>query len=88
MSTLEHVLRVSGASARQLDHWRTRGYLKPEGKGGCGTSFRWSADEVRAAVAMTRLVAAGITPAAAARAVRNDGELAPGIVVTIAGLSW
>lgn len=83
MSSLEHVLRVSGATERQIWHWRISGYLMPRGEGGTGYAFDWPADEVRVATAMKRLVDAGVTPAAAARAARNGGELAPGVRVSI-----
>lgn len=71
MSSLEHVLRVSGATARQLDHWVRTGYLHPDGPGGTGNSFHWPAAEIRAAVVMARLVEAGVKPAAAAQAARD-----------------
>lgn len=79
----DHVVRVSGASFRQIDHWRTQGYLRPVGLGGTGHAFYWAAAEVRVAVLMKRLVDAGLTPAAACRAARNGGVLAPGIRVAV-----
>lgn len=71
MSSLEQVIRRSGATARQLDHWVRVGYLRPEGQGGTGNAYDWPQAEVRAAVVMARLVEAGLTPAGAARAARD-----------------
>lgn len=78
MSRLDHVLRVTGATARQIDYWVRRGYLHPVGQGGTGNAFEWPQAEVRAATMMKVLTDSGVTPEAAARAARNDGLLASG----------
>ncbi len=83
MSSLEHVVRVSGATARQLDHWVRTGYLRPEGPGGTGNNFHWPAVEVRAAILMKRLVEVGLTPAGAARAARDGCEELAGVLVEL-----
>jgi DNA-binding transcriptional MerR regulator len=80
-------MRRTGATARQLGYWRETGYLKPKGAGGSGTQFYWPQAEVEAAAMMVRLVGAGVAPAAAARAARNGGELAPGVRIA-SDLPW
>jgi hypothetical protein len=75
--------QVSGATFRQLDHWSRRGWLHPIGGIGTGYSRDWPADEVRVAKVMARLVNAGVSPEAAARAARCGGELAPGVRVDV-----
>ncbi len=74
---------VSGATFRQVDHWCRKGYLKPVGGVGTGYSRDFPGDEVRVAKIMARLVSAGVSPEAAHRAARGDGELAPGVRVDV-----
>lgn len=53
---------------------------------GCGaapSARYWSAEEAQVAVAMSRLVAAGVTVTAAHRAARNGGWLAEGVRVVV-----
>ena len=56
-----------GPSIRQVDHWVRTGHLRPdittEGRG--RNAWTWPAAEQRVAVAMARLVAAGLDLAAA-----------------------
>lgn len=68
---------------RQLDHWCVKGWLRPDHRGGTGYARTFSGDEVRVARVMARLVAAGLTPAAAHRVARGEQELAPGIRVLV-----
>ena len=83
MSSLEHVLRVTGATARKVDHWVRTGYLHPDGPGGTGNAFHWPAVEVRAAIVMARLVEVGVTPAAAARAARDGCQELAGVLAEL-----
>lgn len=76
-------MRRSGATYRQLLHWTNRGYLHAYNGGGTGFPFEWSDEEIRVAGAMKRMTDAGILPAAAARAARNGGVLAPGVRVLL-----
>lgn len=48
-------------TTRQRDHWVHRGFLHPEGVGGRGDPWRFSAEELRVANLMARLAAAGLT---------------------------
>jgi DNA-binding transcriptional MerR regulator len=86
--TLDQVLK-RGLTYRQLDHWTRRGWLRPAHTGGTGNARAWSQAELQIADLMRRLVAAGLTPEAAARAARThqDGrplvKLAPGLVLAI-----
>lgn len=74
---------VSGATFRQLDHWCHKGWLRPVGGVGTGYSRDFGAAEIRVAKLMARLVSAGVSPEAAHRAARGDGELAPGVRVDV-----
>lgn len=78
-----------GITYAQLDRWSRKGYLRP-GRAGTRQSsgcFRvWTSGELKVAALMGRLVRAGLTPAAAAKAARADGrrsEIAPGIWIEV-----
>lgn len=85
MTSEQLLARTPGLSYRMLDHWVRKGYLRPATKGGTGNAREWSGDEVRVAQKMARLVAAGLTPAAAHEVARagGDAELAPGVRVVV-----
>lgn len=69
---------------RQLDHWVKTGYVKAVNpRLGSGRRRYWTAEEVRVVTTMATLVAAGVTPDAAARAARNGGWLAEGVRVEV-----
>lgn len=78
--TRAQVAERTGASPRQLDHWTRRGWLDAQ-MPGTGYRAEWSMAAIQAARLMARLVAAGLTPAAAARVARGERELAPGVTV-------
>lgn len=77
------MVRRSGASYRQILHWTGQGYLHAHDGGGSGFPYDWAETEVPVAAAMKRMTDAGVLPAAAARAARNGGQLAPGVRVLI-----
>ncbi len=80
----EQLRTFTGMTLRQSHHWQTRGWLRPTNPDcGTGRTLEFTADEARTAGRMVRLVAAGLTPAAAHRVARGQHELAPGIVVHI-----
>lgn len=66
-----------GISYRQLDHWCKEKYLQPGG--GNGIQRIWTEEEIRVGKMMSRLVAIGFTPSAAAdyarEAVINGGAM-------------
>ena len=73
-----------GLTYRQLDFWVRKGYLKPIRLGpGRGTDRMFPASEVQVAAKMAAYVAAGLPPAVAYRAVRNGGQLAPGVRIVV-----
>lgn len=67
-----------GITYRQLDHWITRGYLRPENKPGSGTEREFSEREIEVAKLMAALVNAGFRAEKAAKTARY--VLAEGIV--------
>lgn len=74
-----NLIKTAGITPRQLNHWVTKGYLKPIGNGltGSGHPFEFPTDQVRIAVLMGELTRAGLTPAAARLAadqLRNTGR--------------
>jgi DNA-binding transcriptional MerR regulator len=73
----------SGATFRMLDYWVRQGYLHPIGGVGTGSVRDFPAGEVHVAKVMARLVSAGVSPEAAHRAARGNGELAPGVRVEV-----
>lgn len=75
--------QVTSATFRQIDFWCRRGFLHPTGGVGTGYSRDFPGDEIRVAKLMARLVHAGVTPEAAHRAARGNGELAPGVRVDV-----
>lgn len=86
----ERVCATAAITYRQLDHWTRLGYLRPmqenrKGNPGVGSGYDrdYPASEVAAARVMGQLLAAGLTPAAAARVARGEHDLAPGVHVTI-----
>jgi hypothetical protein len=84
---LDAVLRRTGCTYRQLDHWTRRGWLHPTGGGGFGLRRAWPEEEIRVARTMRRLVDVGLIPAAAAVVARGKPGaavgLAPGIVIEV-----
>jgi len=83
-----HTLVDSGlVSYRRLDHWVRRGYLHPaDAAPGSGYSRDWSADELRVAARMARLVNAGLRPDVAAvwaRCSQWPVDLAPGVTLVL-----
>lgn len=85
MITSLEVCQLAGLTPRQLDHWTTTGKIAPIGDSlpGSGNPRQWDPSEVAVIVDMARLVRAGLTVEAAARAARDGGHLAEGVVVTI-----
>jgi hypothetical protein len=84
----EEICAAVGISYRQLDSWTRRGFIQSAGdpQPGSGNRRRWPMEEVAVAQAMHVLVnmdGGGLTPEAAARAARNHGVLAPGVVVMV-----
>lgn len=69
-----------GVTYRNLDYWCRMGWLHPINPDpGSGTRRLFPPGEYRVAVLMVRYVAAGVSPAAAARAARRGGALAGGV---------
>jgi hypothetical protein len=65
---------ATGATARQLDHWTTRGYLRArEANPGSGHDREWLAGEDDVAARMLRLTVAGLRLDVAAELARYDG---------------
>ena len=91
LTTVADVLRLTGVTYRQLDHWTRRGYLKPQhDKGGSGVPRDWPGKEIRVAATIGRLTRAGVDVSVAARIARDhvtldqrEFTLAPGIKVEI-----
>ncbi|WIE60748.1 hypothetical protein DEI97_013460 [Curtobacterium sp. MCLR17_032] len=67
------IVRMTGITYRQLDHWARKGYL-PNHSQGSGTSRHWSADAPFIAAEMVRLIGIGFTPEAAAQIARRVVE--------------
>ena len=80
----EQLATRTGLTYRQIDYWVRQGYLRPTGGEGCGYPRDFPADEVRVAVVMARLAAAGMKPADAERVARG-GDLGPGLTVLVDG---
>jgi hypothetical protein len=59
-----------GITYRQLDHWVTRGYLRPENKPGSGYGREFSESEIEIAKLMAKLVHAGFRAEKAAKTAR------------------
>lgn len=87
-ATIPDELRTSGLTYRQLRYWCEQGFLdapvEPSGR-----ARTWTADEVRVALIMRNLTAAGLPLPLAANAARaavaGDPKhaLAPGVALTI-----
>lgn len=85
---MSHIPEIEGVSYRQLDYWCRRGWLRPgNGGAGSGSVRHWPEAELDVAEKMSRLVAAGLTPAAAERVARGEPELAPGVRVELSALN-
>ncbi|MDP4501027.1 MerR family transcriptional regulator [Nonomuraea turcica] len=85
--TLQQLLD-HGLTLRQLEHWVARDLLRPI-TFGHGVPRQWPQEELRVADLMRRLVTAGFTAEAAARAARAHlagrplVPLVPGVVLAI-----
>ncbi len=76
----------TGVTYRQLDYWTRQGYIHAAARSRHsrqGVPRIWSPVELAVAETMGRLVAAGITPATAARVARGETEIGPGIQVVV-----
>jgi hypothetical protein len=84
MNGAQLVDRTPGLTYRQVAHWVSKGWLKPQRrwKATGGVPLEFDPEEVMVARMMARLVAAGVGPEAAHRVARG-GDLAPGITVHI-----
>lgn len=73
-----------GVTYRQLDYWCRLDWLNSTDKfPGCGGMRFFPPGEVKIARDMARLVNAGIPPKVARDAVRNGGQLAPGVRIVV-----
>lgn len=74
----QHVLRRAGITERQLNHWTTRGHVRPlEAHPGSGRVRLWPPGEVRVAALMGRMVAAGLALDVAATCARHVVDATP-----------
>ncbi len=80
----DQVAELAGVTWRQIDYWARRRYLTTEARPATTQGYprRYSRAEAQVARTMGRLVAAGLSPAAAARAARGE-EIGPGVVVVV-----
>jgi hypothetical protein len=77
-------LRRIGLSAQRVNYWTDRGYLLArQTSPGTGHGREWPPCELLVAAYMLLLVEAGLTAGAAARAARSQGEIAPGVRVSV-----
>lgn len=73
-----------GLTYRQVIFWVRRGWLRPVDKHpGSGARLVFPLSEVKVAADMAVLVLAGVRPEAAYHAVRNGGQLAPGVRIVV-----
>lgn len=72
-----------GLTYRKVDYWCTKGHLRSGGNPGSGQRRYFRPDDVAVAVVIAALTEAGVSLAAAARAARNGGRLAPGVRVVV-----
>jgi hypothetical protein len=77
-----------GPSYRDLDYWVRKDYLQPEvAENDLRSTWRWTPEEAKVAIAMARLVAAGLRPEAAEKVARSPTwgpvVLGPGVVVSL-----
>jgi len=80
----DQLIRRTGLSFRQVDYWCDKGYLRPDAAHpGTGYARNFTADEVRVAGVMKRLVDAGLRVDVAERVARGHEEIAPGIEVLV-----
>lgn len=90
--SLDQIL-ATGVSYRQVDHWCRQGYLKPlQATPGSGYARIWPAVERDVALLITRLQAAGVELATAARIARsladsgsNRVDLGGGVFISVGG---
>ena len=78
-----------GPSYRNIEYWVDKGYLRPDLAeiDGDRAMWSWPPAEQRVAIAMGRLVAAGLRPDAAERVARHPTGgpvvLAPGVIISL-----
>lgn len=76
-------LQRIGMSPRRVSYWTAQGWLVCVAHPGSGFPMEWPPSELLVAAYMMVLVDAGLTPAAAARAARAHGQIAPGVRVDV-----
>lgn len=83
MPTRNDLIAV-GLTARQVNYWTNKGYLRlAQPCNGSGHALDFEPGEVAVAALMAVYVMAGLTPAAAERAARHNGMIAPGVRVIL-----
>jgi hypothetical protein len=85
---LEEILAAPGGpSYRNIEYWVDKGYLRPNPMPGERVMWSWPPAEQRVAIAMGRLVTAGLRPDAAERVARHPNwgpvVLAPGVIISL-----
>jgi MerR HTH family regulatory protein len=81
---LGEMMKRSGATARQIDHWTRSGWIRAADTAhGKGNHRRWPEDEIAVAVIMRRLLATGLPGTVASRVARGELEIGPGILVFV-----
>lgn len=95
MPDSNQVISWAKISRRQLDHWISRGFIKPvshSGRGFGGVQYDWSMAEANVAKKMGELTSAGIPPAIAAKVARGDRKaierLLGALAVCVTELRW
>lgn len=83
MNAAEILIKIPEITYRQLDFWCSKGWLRPDQRGGSGHARTFSGDEARVARTMARLVAAGLKPDTAHAIARGQARIAPGIWVVV-----
>ncbi len=90
MITSSGLMKQTGLTFRQVDHWCRQGYLKPLNREVESQGFRreFPSSELRVALMMRDLMACGFSVAAAAKLARGDKELIMKIDLTLSAVRF
>lgn len=88
MITTNVLLKKTGLTLRQIDHWARQGYLRTEEgySGGTGKPRVYRDGELRIALRMRDLVACGVRPEHAHRLARGDQALMTKLELTLSAI--
>lgn len=90
VTTTNTIVKRTGLSSRQIDHWARQGYLRtdPSWEGGTGRPREFMEGELSVALRMRDLLECGMSLSAAAKLARGDKDLMMRLEMTLSAVRF